>query len=110
MRFVFAFLLFFYTAFDSCTVEGVVHQTKAEIGAADLNISNDNCEESQKSDSSDSHQDNVCHTCNNCHNWLENIAGFLVPNANSKLNEFYSFVLPLPEIKKIERPPIYFLI
>lgn len=107
MRFVFAFILFFYMAFDGCFAETMAHQADVEIISVDANELNENCDDTADSESTESHHDNVCHTCNNCHNWLENFAGFLIPNLSSDLNDQYSFVLPLPETQKIERPPIF---
>ncbi len=107
MRFLFALIIFFYTAFDSCLIEAVEHEVADPITIVST-INHDGCSDSEDSHGTTAaHQNDVCHTCQNCHNWITSGLGFNADLSAVKILENYSFFLPNPEIQKIERPPIH---
>jgi hypothetical protein len=107
MPFVLAIFLFFSSAFDSCFAEALAHSTVIEVATTHANSTHHGCTETENSDSSESDHEDVCHACGNCHNWLETLVNYITPHTDLLLGENYNFVLPRPEIQKIERPPIH---
>lgn len=109
MRLFLALILFFYTAFDACLAEAIAHQAANTVtieANADVNAEIKNCHQSESEHGDDSQHSEVCHTCHSCHNWFGDTNDYSQLITLTETKSSYLFVLPRPDIQKIERPPI----